>query len=265
MQTGAFALIDALGFKGIWDKHGEDQILAKLEDMQRTTREQVTFANGSPIQGVPSHFGDVHVTFLSDTIAMGCELGQAAPASDGLLTERVLAISRLVLLLSGLLKSAALTNPPLAYRGCISAGRFTIRGNFILGPAVDQVAEAERLAEGAFVWLNSAARDMLEAEEIAKEPAFPAALCLHRTLVPMKDCQLFETLAVLPYKPDDSEDLKTRINGRLLSSFDDRKHEVVMKRDNTRRFLETGAKASMAALQEIESQKRMFLRRFSRD
>jgi hypothetical protein len=255
MQTGAFALIDALGFKGIWKKHGEEQILAKLQKMERTTREQVDFANRRPSLGF---VGNVHVTFLSDTIAIGCELGQEPPESNGLLTRNVLTIGRLVLLLSSLLKSAALTDPPLAYRGCVSAGSFTIRSNFILGPAVDQAASMDRVAEGAFVWLDRGARDMLEAERISKEPAFPEALCLHRVRVPMKGDQFSQTLAVLPYKPEDSDELKARINARLLSSFDDTKPDVAVKRDNTRSFLETGAEASTAALQEVASQKRMF-------
>jgi hypothetical protein len=134
MQAGAFALIDALGFKGIWKRLGEaseERILAKLEKMEKTTREDVDFANGMPQPvGSPDLVGDVHVTFLSDTIAMGCELGKEPADSAGRLTERSRAIVTLVLHLSKLLKIAALSDPPLAYRGCISAGSFSLKGNF---------------------------------------------------------------------------------------------------------------------------------------
>jgi hypothetical protein len=179
--------VDALGFKGIWGRLGdeaEERVLTKLETMETTTRGRVDFENGlpQPVEA-PGLVGNVHVSFLSDTIAMGCALG-TEPPDPRKQTAKGRTIITLVLHLARLLRSAARTDPPLTYRGYVSFGRFAIKGNFILGPAVDEAAGMERLADGAFVWLGPAAKEILEAEGIAEYPGFPESSCLHRVRVP---------------------------------------------------------------------------------
>jgi hypothetical protein len=63
------------------------------------------------------------------------------------------------------MRKAAQTDRPLVYRGVVNFGRMVMSGDgFLLGPCVDEVAEAYETAEGAFIWLMPAA-DRLEAHE----------------------------------------------------------------------------------------------------
>jgi hypothetical protein len=48
MKTGAFALIDALGFTGIWKRVREEELLAKLRMMAKNTTEFASFSNEMP-------------------------------------------------------------------------------------------------------------------------------------------------------------------------------------------------------------------------
>jgi hypothetical protein len=256
MKSGAFALIDALGFRGIWKRVREEDLLTKLRAVAKRTTEFASFSNEMPDPvGSPGLKGDMHVSFLSDSIAMAVELGKEPADSNA--TPEARAVGWVVLQLSGLLREAALTDPPLAYRGVVTFGEFTIDDRFILGPAVDEAARYEREAEGAFVWLDPVAKRILEDDPHEKaDPAFPESAHLHLTHVPMKQGRTFETFAVLPFKSGSRS--KEQVIDRIVSTFDMSSLEVAIKRDNTRRFLETGAAASSRAFARIPSWKRLF-------
>ena len=255
MKRGAFALIDALGFKGIWKKVHEEELLGKLRKMSTEMVDFTGHMNEMPDPvGSPGLNGDIHVTFLSDSIAMAAEVGTRSPHTN--MTPEGRAIAMLVLQLSDLLRTAALTDPPLVYRGVVTFGDFTIEDRFILGPAVDAAAQYEREAEGGFVWLDPTAKRILENDPHEREdPAFPESADLYLTQVPLKQGRSFETYAVLPFKAGSAT--KRLVIDRVLSTFDDPSLEVVLKRENTRRFLEAGAEASTRAFARLPSWKRL--------
>src|SRR6266545_782990 len=71
MRSGAFALVDALGFKGIWQREDAAKVLLKLQYLQ-------TFANGmtgeiSRLQMDLARHGapKLAISLFSDTIAIG--------------------------------------------------------------------------------------------------------------------------------------------------------------------------------------------------
>jgi hypothetical protein len=260
MQTGAFALIDALGFKGIWKKYGEEQILAKLEKMAKDNIEYFAATNDMPGPvGAPGLMGSIRVAFLSDTIAMAAEVGAELPPGEQTgETVEGRAIGWLVIHLSKLLRDAAMTDPPLAYRGCVSFGEFAVRDRFILGPAVDSAAALERLAEGAFVWLDPTARAIVEGQGFRWGKELPEDHDLHRFRVPLKSAQSFDTYAVLPFGPGHCS--RAVVIDRMLSSFDDSSFGVVMKKDNTRSFLQSGAQASERAFERKDRTDRFMSR-----
>jgi hypothetical protein len=192
--------------------------------------------------------GDMHMSFLSDSIAMAAELGKEPSDSDA--TPEARAIGWVVLQLSELLRTAAMTDPPLAYRGVLTFGEFTIDDRFILGPAVDEAARYEREAEGAFVWLDPVAKHIVEDDPHQNAaPWFPEGAELHLTRVPMKQGRAFETFAVLPFKTGSRS--KKQVIDRIISTFDATSLDVVIKRDNTRRFLEAGVEASTKAFARV--------------
>jgi hypothetical protein len=78
MKVGAFALIDALGFKGIWKRVREEELLTKLRAMAKETTHFASFSNGMPDPvGSPGLMGDMHVSFLSDSIAVAVVMEKA--------------------------------------------------------------------------------------------------------------------------------------------------------------------------------------------
>jgi hypothetical protein len=179
---------------------------------------------------------------------MAAEVGKDYP--DPHLTPNGRALVWLTLHVAALLRSAAMTDPPLAYRGCISFGAFAVDRQFILGPAVDQAAELHNLAEGAFVWLDETGRDILKREPVATEPGFPHTEHLHSFTVPLKNGASFETFAVVPYGV--GYRAKANVNARLLSSFEGAVVDVSKKKENTRDFLVSAHEASNAAFYQLD-------------
>lgn len=181
MRRGAVALLDALGFKGIWkleNPWSPDHVLSMLRRAATTARDDQADDESDP-RGVAS----VRLHFLSDTVVAVAEARPGATPSPLTLIE-VLCM-RLAEFTEGMLIGA----PPLAYRGAVAFGDFLIEEPFILGPAVDEAAEAERLAEGAFVWMCPSA---------LKEVRGDFVPCTLEYAVPMKGGQSFRTRVVPP-------------------------------------------------------------------
>lgn len=236
-QVGAVVMMDALGFKGIWKTHSPSAVLDRMHLIERSVRRLESL----PSANVARELGfRMVITFLSDTVVIACSDTQRPEATVCLATAA-----------AGFAMHAGATDTeegrtwdvPLAYRGAIAHGRFHVEDRFLLGPAVDEAAEAMNRPEGAFVYLTESARDLyrdygprpvatrwpvpLKAEPGASAPG---ALSAIRT---------FDTWVVSPFAhdaagPDDTWDI-----GRLiLSTFDrDKTPGVRQKRDNTEAFL----------------------------
>ena len=157
MKEGAFALIDCLGFKGIWKRSDPAVLVHKLQQIEQTVHERV-------VSGVPAFeqlsYGPVRVRvrLLSDTVAISLqyqEQGSESPEPPqqnillGLVCDSVIKV--LDLFIKG--------EPSLVLRGCVTYGAHLSEGNFIVGPAVDDAAEHLNLANGAFVWFHLSAAE----------------------------------------------------------------------------------------------------------
>ncbi len=165
MQQGAFALIDCLGFRGIWKRTDQAHLLKKLRNIMQRIHSQV-------MTGLPFHL--LRKTFiitpslLSDSVAISLRYAVDINADD---TEEQKTKKKRVkkreksylvwLLCASTVKVLDLYlegEPSLVLRGCITYGQFehdTIKtGSFIVGPAVDDAAEFSEISQGAFVWLH---------------------------------------------------------------------------------------------------------------
>lgn len=184
MQRGAVALLDALGFKGIWRRENgvkPAQLVAKMRRALEAARDVHEAAIELPIAEIPGH---VRMHFLSDTIVAVVEPTKSS--------DRPSPLDEIEILCAGIAEFTEymmIKPPELAYRGAIAFGDFLIDDPFILGPAVDEAAEAERLAEGAFVWLCPSALSQLGKDQ-------PAGTLEYA--VPMKGGQTFRTFVVPP-------------------------------------------------------------------
>lgn len=144
MEIGAVALLDVLGWKGIWQRSDTalDDIQSLVDDANHKSREwsfnKKRNAFGGRFDGLQAN-----VISISDTIAI---------TVVGKLDLTVEFIS--LLSMSAIFRSIEKGIP---VRGAISYGRFLTKKNVLLGPAVDEVASWYEQAEWIGVSLTPTA------------------------------------------------------------------------------------------------------------
>jgi hypothetical protein len=251
MKEGALAMLDALGFKGIWRRgydeatHTEraEKVVVKLRRAIALVEEEVARIKTYDAEH-GAFFEDVIVTVLSDTIVFG--VAKRLPADpavwQGTINREAMCVGVAATLVQKILAEAALTDPPIAYRGCISYGQFMIDREFVVGPAVDEVAELEKRAQGAFVWLAPKAHRTLR-HRITGEPHYGYPIVPYD--VPIRDGGFYRTGVIAPFpsrgESFGEEELRKHemIYWKLLGSFgSDAPFDVEIKEQNTRLFLD---------------------------
>lgn len=110
MNTGAVALIDALGFRGIWGRHKPDEVLTEL----KTTKDWMESRVNAQFSSQP--WMQCQVAFLSDTVALSMALDESTKDRDAL------SVLYLCDVISWVLDRMLRSNVTLAYRGAIALG-----------------------------------------------------------------------------------------------------------------------------------------------
>jgi hypothetical protein len=152
LKTGAVAVIDALGFKGIYNRHAPELIFKVLQETRIWILDHV--------KELYAAFDDVlkfEITFLSDTVVFACTY------TDNPGTDEAISIAVVGDALSDFILRMLESGTPLAYRGAIAFGEYEISENFLLGPAVDEAASVHEIADGAFIWLAPSAKAKMDA------------------------------------------------------------------------------------------------------
>ena len=151
MQRGAVAVLDALGFKGIWKSRKPENIVASLKTAASYAKAEATpgpvGAGGLSVRDVESK-----VRVFSDTVVIAVSCSPLPEEQTSPLSPEETAVAVSVQLAcsmaSRFVGKASGLYPPLVYRGAVSADDFVIEEEFLLGPAVDEAASEERRAEG---------------------------------------------------------------------------------------------------------------------
>lgn len=279
MLQGVVAMIDALGFKGIW-KDPENPSTRVLESLRRigegAQNDRWAAAQRLKHSRLPDEVvkfvkkPQVKIVQLSDTIVVaagrerreravwarhaaeleeaGYDIPSLEKAVDGFLRYLVCrCVSRIIL-------TAALCDPPLTYRGVVTFGRFAIDENFLLGPAVDEAADLMDLADGPFVWLAPTALSL--PHRLAEVNAVQWKTVAIPYSVPLKEGRTIRTRVVNPFAYSANPGQRQRIEQKILGALVSPKVDVFVKRDNTRRFFERVAvlerSAARAAAQRQE-------------
>ena len=254
---GALAMLDALGFKGLWRRPGltHARILERLNEIRVGADAEITrlLSGGALSSGLvnrkalpPAYYAErISLAFLSDTVVIGVEarldhfqqLQDPATAADGA------AVALAGTFTSAVLREALDKDPRLALRGCIAVGEFSVDDDerFIVGPAVDEAATLQNDAEAAVAWLTPSAR---RARQVWT-PATQEVSVWHRFVpwwVPLKGGRTYDTYAVTPYWFAESRAAKDDLAARLLATFDDSRVDVAIKKQNTARFLDEARK-----------------------
>jgi len=245
---GAVVFIDALGFKGIWARPDVRKdpliVLHKLRVLARAlpsflVKDLLVVKWTEPSKEALRSVSDqIRLAFLSDTVVIGVSTGikDAFVAAFGDFEDDIAAGPFAVLcacVLTQLVVGRMGDEPvPLAMRGCISRGRFAIVDRFVLGPAVDEAAEAADLAEAAIVWLlPSASEELLPAMRHAHTIVMPYR-------VPLKQGATLTAPCVIPFYELKSDKERLAHCERVLRTFDSRRLDVCVKREHTESFLE---------------------------
>jgi hypothetical protein len=156
-------MFDALGIRGIWQKHDPDAVLRKLERIASYARDLVDREVGGP--GHPNARDPWNIAkkiclgFGSDTIGVGFVTKDERHSAFAVMMAARYA-SEIALL--GLEPPA-----PWAYRGVVTYGQFAMHdsGNFFVGPAVDEAATYHERANAALTWLTPKAASFVAAAD----------------------------------------------------------------------------------------------------
>jgi hypothetical protein len=221
MEAGAVAIIDALGFKGIWRRYDPDDVLKTLRHLKEGIEARIK------AQFETQPWIHCEVAFLSDTIAISYALKEPIPHGIAL---SVLSLGDIV---SWVCDAALKSKVPLAYRGAIASGHFEIAQHFLIGNAIDDAAEVHSLARGAIIWLTPKARN--EVASWLKDQ--PNNTHMVRFQVPLKGGDSFDTYTVSPFEQCPSEHEADLLSRNLLLSMQTPNIEIATKRQNTIRHL----------------------------
>ena len=259
MNRGAIAMIDALGFKGIWGEAAAPSLdalqslkLARKAVVDASKDWEALLESGR----LPAGFGNlvrqasVSVLLLSDTLVISASTAQRlrrpptrhekkARSDTGMnLEQRQLALDgflRFVVcwcVCHGL-RAASLAPQPLVFRGVVTVGQFLIDDTILIGPAVDEAAELMQMADGALVWLAPSAQRLAHLLVQSPDPWSSMAIP-HR--VPFRDGRRIKTRVLNPYAFCDPSERKEVRKG-IAASMDSNRPEIVIKRQNTFEFL----------------------------
>ncbi|MGC4070160.1 MAG: hypothetical protein QM784_36980 [Polyangiaceae bacterium] len=252
MRAGFFAMFDALGFKGIWDRAARADppwnVLDKLEKLVAAAADvqgAIEDAHATLVQKGELRRTEVKTLLLSDTIVVAA----TDESPDGLANSASSWASMLSVgsLVSGILSHAAnAPEPRLAYRGCISYGKFEIRSNFVMGPAVDEAATLVDSAQAALVWLTPSAKRVMDGIRLRQ----PCNL-VRPWRVPLKGGHHYETYVISPYVGV-AEDSWSSLREALLETFSSNAIDVRIKAQHTDEFLQHELRRRQNARAEME-------------
>jgi hypothetical protein len=169
-ENGAVAMIDALGFRGIWQRFDAEKVVTLLNRL-RTESAGLT--------------GDLRVHIFSDMVVVGACPSPNLPEMHNVLREVLRGVERLW-------HSAVTGDPPLLFRGCIATGRIVTTEHVVVGEAVDEAAAMMEAADCAAVWLTPGADERWMDWGFARDVlTFPYA-------VPLRDGRVIRTRALNP-------------------------------------------------------------------
>ena len=111
---------------------------------------------------------DIRLEFLSDSIVLACEAKSARGTTNSDKDRDTLNLASLFRVIDGTAYIAAKLamadpKPNLVVRGAIAWGEFLIESPFIIGPAVDEAANAERDLDAAVVEVCPSALSVCDA------------------------------------------------------------------------------------------------------
>lgn len=210
MREGAFALVDCLGWKGIW--HGTPE-LALIEKVGRIHAEVEAVVKEINLRHRDTSSGPIgaQIRLISDTVAVSIQHETDSPPIDSV--EKAYLVRTAALCVVRTQKLFLAQEPRVALRGCISYGNHVVVNNFIIGPAVDEAADYYETAEGALVWLLPSAGFHSNCADLLLHD-IGSLLILYN--MPLKGGGRLKSLLINPLYLETSADRRAAIISRYL-------------------------------------------------
>lgn len=263
LKKGAVGLFDALGFKGIWRTYAPDKVLQRLRGLSQTAKDMTDGLARALNEGECSVETHLDVASFSDTLIVTCTAEPRTPDIPPNELARQ-CVAALVVAAASVSAAGVSGAPPILYRGAIAFGEFAVGdGQFFVGPAIDEAARMEGLADAAMIYLCPTAAAILRGEGFVFSLPFR---------VPLKGGHFFTTHVANPLAwcaaPNAERVLPSLLGGekmasavpplewlqaRFLSAFNSTDLDVVVKGQNTAAFLDA-ARASVEV--ELRKQKK---------
>lgn len=235
LRLGAVVLLDALGFKGIWNRFESKVVLDQLKKLKREGLHLL----GNDHAGVLllDHSLEHRVKCVSDTIIVAVTIrGSALPEYPERPVHRAMLSAALIA--SHLMRSALDGIPPLLFRGCMAAGRMNIDGDFLIGPAVDEAAAHFEQSDGPFFWMAPSALHIVDEYAETLFERFEPNIMI-RYPIPMKKGMVAQTLVHHYFGFTQAHDKWVLTREKLIKAFGpDLRPDILKKRDNTLAFLD---------------------------
>lgn len=154
MADGAFAFLDCLGFKGVWNRGVQAADIIDFLEQAKASKDTMgmVLAMKASLPNI-----EHKVVFISDTVAVSMRLRQMVQQPDLAAGYLVDLTAHMAAELGVRFASGPL---PLLFRGCITFGAHLATDSFILGPSVDEAASLAETSQGAFVWLHPNAANL---------------------------------------------------------------------------------------------------------
>lgn len=259
MKTGAFALIDCLGFKGIWKDGEHSALISKLQSISKAAEiaaKKRVFPNGLSEEKPENEKPQLEIRLLSDTVAIS--LCSEKPEVG------VFTLMTMTMIIQDLISLYIEKPPYLLLRGCITYGKHTTAENFLVGPAVDEAAEYMNSAEGAFIWFLPAATNVIQkfCDERSQMPEEKNPKIITAALdalfpnyqIPIKNSHYLKSRIVNPLYMKSIDDSEKIINSYKDAMKVEGNMSIWMKRQNTLELLDY-CKDKNALLSKLVSDK----------
>ena len=220
------AIVDALGFRGIWRDHEPSDVVKVLRRAKRNVEGDAEYRTMlTDVEMKVAAFSDTLIFTAFSTAA------ETTPAERTRATVAAIASTVSFLMLTACAKPV-----PLAYRGCVSYGNVTVSDSFFIGEAIDDAAEWYEKADAGVVWLVPRVTRALELGE-------DFMLGLVPWEVPIKGVGHITTLVVNPFFEQVAihglnEAVLDVAERKLLSPFErSTRIDVVRKQQQTQVFM----------------------------
>jgi len=254
LKRGAVAIIDALGFKGIWKKRDPALVLAALQKTKAfaNTMHRVGTAIDSRIT--------IRLAFFSDTVV----IVTTRSASGGELKDFELVIAAIGHAAS-VISSGIEGELHLSYRGCIALGGVATLDEFFVGPAIDEAAEWYERANAAAIWLTPSASEAMASGYGKTDGLF------FEWPVPIKCADPIQTLVVNPLWFTTPDPITSSVVveadeavRRILATFDTSRPGVLDKLQETTKLLTAAVehtRREWASSEELPPEARAYILR----